>query len=1251
MLTLSRNVARRAATVVLALGLAFGSAGPLWAGTTGILLGTVTDDNGAPVADAVVTVASPSQTATTKTDAKGAFTFVSLAPDTYAVSIAHAGFDPLTINGISIFADQTQKLPFRLKKSLRTIASVQSRSNLDEVRSGTITDVYSVNPAVTRAAAPIGGGGSLNNAYSAIASQPGSFVPPGQMGVNQTVYIRGGNYDQIGYEYDGVPMNRSFDNYPAHSASTLGQQELQIYAGGGGASTNATGLAGFINQVVKTGTFPGYGNVSGMVGGPTFYHDTSVEAGGSTPDRMFSYYVGISGYNQAFRYFDNSNGAGLTSEFPYTIGPNNDTTFLPFYPAVYPSCNPTTADYTNPLAPTNYPPKKGQLSADPGCFSFLPPQYANVSFLEGREAVVNLHFGIPHKNDGGHDDIQLLYTSSAQYRQYYSGVDDSGLPYINGLVKNGFIQQPQWPDYYTYKAGTQFLAPATTPPAAYYFPGSPTNRCANVTGVPQSCPDGTVAALPDDYRGGRWDTASIMKLQYQKNFGSNAYLRAFGYLFYSYTDRSDATGKGIGSGFGATNYEYTLNSHTSGMQLDFGDQMSSTNLLTASANYLSSATLRLQNFNDFNTGGQQVSNLTNGQECFAFRTGVAESGKVIAQGDPAPCNDPISQGDFESPTNGQSQHPCTTGRIGPATPACKDGASWLLTYTGNQGLVNNVSPAFTNLALTDDYRPTDKLDISMGLKYSLDNFTLGSTGQPGKDFWFTAAQNEFCYNPVTFNVVLIPQPPQDDSSVNPLPVKRCPIDRSSGTPVQTVHPDGKNGHILLSNNYPPVYSQNYWQPRIGMTFTVNPNTVFRVSAGRYAQEPQNYEVQYNSEEENLASEIVGFLPYGFDTPFHNAQPQYSNNYDISYERRFKGTDMSIKVTPYYRYATQQLDENVDIPTLLASPALNAGTEVSDGVEFQFTKGDFNRNGVAAVFSYTYLNSVEKWNNYQGVPINAVDPYNQAIQEFNALTGAGGGSQCYVSNSNTYRPDPTCTTRHGYNHPISNPYFHMPPQALLNKNAWYDTGLQFPYTVPNVFALILNYKHNRFSITPAITLNEGSTYGTPEDVQGIDPRTCSVNQGAHGLPTNNPLAADYTSCGSAATPTGSLYIPNPQTGTFDSFGQYRQPWQLNIGLQLHYDFSNRLSGNLTVANLSNYCFGGSRTPWSSKYPADGNVCGYISNPFYISNFYNGTGPNDVAANGAPLNQYFTQTFIPAYGDTNSFNYPQPLNLYFQLQVKL
>ena len=86
-------------------------------------------------------------------------------------------------------------------------------------------------------------------------------------------------------------------------------------------------------------------------------------------------------------------------------------------------------------------------------------------------------------------------------------------------------------------------------------------------------------------------------------------------------------------------------------------------------------------------------------------------------------------------------------------------------------------------------------------------------------------------------------------------------------------------------------------------------------------------------------------------------------------------------------------------------------------------------------------------------------------------------------------------------------------------------------------------------------------------------------------------------------------------------QFTQPWQFNMGLQMKYDFSPRVTANVTVANLVNACFGGSNTAWSRQFPPSSTVCGYSPNVFYISNFYNGTGPNDTAANGVPLNPYF------------------------------
>jgi hypothetical protein len=1246
---------RRAAISACCAGVVLAvSGGSAWAGTSGSISGTVNDaQTGAPVAGATVTAASPSQTVSTHTDAAGSYVFLSLIPDTYTITAARAGYEPAGVSGITVQADQMQTVALKLQPAARVLGTVRitAVSSLNPVRPGTVTDVYSVNPALTQASSVLGGGGGLNNAYSAIASMPGAFVPPNQMGVNQTVYIRGGYFDQIGYEYDGVPVNRSFDNYPSHSATTLGQEELQIYAGGSTANSNATGLAGFINQVVKSGTYPGSADLSARIGSPTFYNDLSFETAGATSNRLFSYYVGTSGYNQDFRYLDNRNGADLLDEFPATY-PSNITTFLPFWPAVYPTCDPH-----NPTLYSN--PATSVLFKDPGCFSYVGPNIDFPSTIVGREVVGNFHVGIPHRRDSGRDDIQLLYSNSAQFLQYYSSVSDAQ-PLVGALVNLGYtFGRPQWPDFYTYPAGTAFLAPADAPVIGYAFPGSPQGRCLNQTGVgdaplpiPNGCPPGVVSSLPYDYRDGRWDTAAIVKAQYQDNINDTSYLRIFGYTFYSNTNRSGAVQKGIpGANLGATNYDYEVDAHTRGGQVQYANQVSSRHQLIATLNYVTSKTLRYYNFNDFNTAFQQVSSLTNGTQCFASASGTLANGiDTVNAGQPAPCNDPITQGTFEYPTSQPAQNVTCVGGPNAAIPgsACAAGAAWRLTFTGNQASINAITPELANVSLSDEWRPGPKLDVTTSLRFDRDEYLITPVASPDKDFWYAAARAEFCYNPLTFQPALVPQPPQDLKNVSPYVSFTCPVVNG----VQTVHPDGKDGHIFLSDQVPPSYTQSYFLPQIGLTYQAGSDTVVRLSAGRFAQEPQNYEIEYNSLEPNLAAELIGFIQFGFNTPFHPAQAQFSYNYDASLEHQFPGTDMAFKLTPFYRYATNQLYETVSIPTLFGvSPSFNAGVERNTGVEFEFTKGDFNKNGLSGVLSYTYTNSAEKWNNYPGVPINPVDPYNQDIQNFNALTKAGGGAPCYA-NSGDGTPDPSCGPTS-----ILNPYYTLRPQPLLDKYGWYPSGLDFPYVSPNTFALVLNYRVNKFALTPALALNEGAVYGTPADFQGLDPRTCSANQSTQGIPdAPNPLTADYTSCSSAAvgangTNPGYLYIPNPYTGTFDTFGRFRQPWELNLGLQARYDLSPSITANLAVVNLVNSCFGGSSEPWTKVYPPNSHVCGYGYNKFFISNFFNGASPNDVKANGVPLNPYFSVPFAPTYGDVNSFNLPLPLQMFFQVQFRL
>ena len=257
----------------------------------------------------------------------------------------------------------------------------------------------------------MGGGGLINQAYSAISTVPGAYVIPNQSGYYATINIRGGDYDQVGYEFDGVPVNRSFDNYASSSASSLGNAEVQVYTGANPATSEGQGLSGFINQVIKTGTFPGSAIGSLGIGTPTFYHRAAVEIGGSTPDRNFSYYLGISGSNQAYN-FVNQNGG---SEYDNWLGPPLGIVGGP---------------YGNPFAPG------WSLYFGGTGNSYFPlgpaGNYSIFSTIYARNAVVNLHIGIPHHHDAGRDDIQLLYNDEMLRNQFYISGNDVASPFCTG---------------------------------------------------------------------------------------------------------------------------------------------------------------------------------------------------------------------------------------------------------------------------------------------------------------------------------------------------------------------------------------------------------------------------------------------------------------------------------------------------------------------------------------------------------------------------------------------------------------------------------------------------------------------------------------------------------------------------------------------------------------------------------------------------------------------------------------------------
>ena len=1208
----------------------FAAPGILRAGTTGAISGTaMTADTGEPIADATIQANSASQSATVKSDGSGHFIFLSLAPDTYTISISKEGYDPASISGISVFADQTHNVTIRTHKTLKTIASVRS-SVTALVKPGTTSDVYSVDPATAATTAVLGGGGNLNNAYSAIASVPGTFVPQGQQGYGQALYIRGGDYTQVGYEYDGVPVNRSFDNYAGGSLSSLGQQELQVYTGGATAGASAAAISGFVNQVIKTGTYPGFGAIDAGLGSPGFYHKLSFEAGGASPNRMFSYYAAVGGYNQDFRLFDQFNGGGTHPELGYATVINSpyNTSATGIPTGVVPECAAGSSGFGTTYKPVG-------MSADPGCFAFGPGYVgfgSNVQSAAGpgsggfffaseidREAVANVHLGIPHRNDAGRDDVQLLWSGGTLWSPIYTSQNDIGLqtefnafgPPVGHpecvspsgtLVCNSTLA---YDDPLAFPLGTKFGQPAAGLVAVPYFqPGSPAQR------VPGALIDPTA-------RDGYVNNQNIVKVQYQKNMGSTAYVRLYGYTFYSdwlingpnYNGMFIPTAVtaqfgNIGPEFGASP-DYELSTHTRGAELQFADQLDVHHLLNFTANYTTASTIRANNTSLLAVAGSnsRATNDTDGINCFD-KTGAI-----------APCNARATQGTYTNPT-----------------PFAALNGTWIVTNNLPRATYNAVVPKFYSAALADQYRPNEKLLLNLGVRFERFEYDLFNTSNNGENFWFAAGQREFCYDPATLEVSFA-----------------ATLTCGPGL----VHPDGIGTDRLLANTYDRTIISNVFSPRVAATYTMNPESVLRFSYGRYSQPVNAAFVQYSRTDPNLAKFLFQtFWKYGFTSPRHDVVPSISDNVDLSWEQRVRGTDVSFKLTPYYRSTQNQVQQFYLDPTTGFVSGLNVGRQISYGLEFQLQKGNFEAQGLSGLISYTYTHSRIRYNDFRGAPgRNVIDVLNDSITAYNKLTSTGGGAACY-SSAGDGTPVP-CTGA-----AIRNPYFNDPVQPLLDRNATYYPFDLFPaipqylglpanitesYFIPNTVTAVLNYRWKKLAVTPSVVYVEGNPYGAPLDTPGIDPRTCTANSTA--IPTApDPLQPDYTSC------AGVVSVPNPENGgRFTSLGQYRNPNQITLNTALTYDLSPSIRASVVLANIYNHCFGGSSTPWSKAWPPGNSICQYGSNGFAPSpiathgGFYNGSGPNDLAANGVPLNPYLAHTYQP-------IGYNMPFQAYFSVNIK-
>lgn len=1137
------------------------------AGTTGSLNGVLVDaQTQKPLAGAVVTAESPTQTAKTKTDANGHFGFLSLAPDTYTVTAEVAGHDSVVLPGITVQADQSQQIALNAAPTVKTIGRVTVRSSGSLVKPGTTADVYSLNATAQEKASQLGGGGTLNSAYSAISSVPGVYVAPNQagyIGAGPSLSIRGGDYDQIGYELDGIPVNRAFDNYPSGQLSSLGQQEVQVYTGAAPANSEGQGISGYINQVIRTGSAPAYRNLDLGVGAPTLYNKLAFETGGANPEHTFSYYFGIGTYNQDYRYGDQFNGASLSHDYgaPIAPCPGASTTVTA---VTVPSCfSNTGADYTNGGATPAY--------------ALGPYNTFAQARTEDSDVVANFHIGLPQKS-GSRDDIQVLYVNNHLNSPYYiSNNDQGGTAYLN-LIGFG---TPTYTDAYQSSLPLGSVLPTTYTgggASLYPYPGSPSGRAFG-------------SAIPDNLRDAFVNDQSIVKLQYQKNFGTSAFLRLYGYT--SYTDWLNSGPQTTYADYiGSVSPDYELSSHTRGASATFTDQITDKHLLTIQGSYTTSNTLRDNNTEMIN--GFYGPNSINSRTAIGVLVDSSNPYNGVcynSAGLPANCYN-SSGSNLNNKAGYFTLQQAYNGTVKPATGTCGGGpCQYLVIGNGKYATYNTVKPKFSTASITDDWKPTEKLTINYGVRYDRFEFDgSDTTNSLARAFFFKAYNNQFVTNQL-FNV-----------------------------PSQ-------------------VESYSVLQPRVGATYSLNRSTVLRASYGRYAQAPNSAFQQYDYLQPNSPSSLRQFAKFGIgNTPAHSIRPPVSSNYDFSLEHSFN-SDTSLKLTPFVRKTQDQIQQfYLDQKTGFVS-GLNVGNQTSNGIEFELDKGDFVRDGFSGKFSFTYTNSYVRYNrepNGQSV----VDGINSTISAYNAYTKAGGGSACYT----TAGAATTCAPG-----TVANPYYNGGLQGLLDPNGNYPTFDTFPgplgvgysaFGAPYVSTLLVQYKHGPFSLTPALQISGGQRYGVPANLPGITPDSCTgvlpgsttndprYNYGAAG---GSPF--DSTTC---AAPDGSFVIPNPQTGRFDGIGQFVAPTVLNLNLQAAYELNKHVTLQATLSNLVYSCFGGSKTNFTVA-----GACGYTatygagSGPIPAGNAYNP---------GFAIQPLLAKPYLPIF---KGF----PFNAYFSARIKL
>ncbi|MEJ2193240.1 MAG: TonB-dependent receptor [Ignavibacteriaceae bacterium] len=206
---------------------------------SGQLRGTITDlETGEPLLGANVLVVGTTQGAAT--DINGEYVILNLFADTYEVRATYIGYQAQTFQNVRVVAGLTSELNFQLAAEGIQVGEVEVVAERPLINKYN-TNAQRITTSEDIDALPIR---AVDNIYA---------LNPGVVVQDNTVFIRGGRQDEVGYYLEGTNITDPVVGGRQVNLIPDALEEIQVQSGGytaefGGANS------GIIKQQIKTGT-------------------------------------------------------------------------------------------------------------------------------------------------------------------------------------------------------------------------------------------------------------------------------------------------------------------------------------------------------------------------------------------------------------------------------------------------------------------------------------------------------------------------------------------------------------------------------------------------------------------------------------------------------------------------------------------------------------------------------------------------------------------------------------------------------------------------------------------------------------------------------------------------------------------------------------------------------------------------------------------------------------------------------------